>query len=239
MENYDHMLTKKGIPGLLKAFGLSILIFAIGGGLSFLVPKSAQTVTAILSITTLGLLASLLKSVNQIKKSFQLGMYFIIVFSLVVSSMANLTGMFQIDFLELFLFVLLVVFGSMIIHVGLSKIFGIDADTHHHNCNYGTHLFAAVCTSSCQRTQKQRGNYFWPYHWYFRIRFWYLPRNYSCHHTWLIGKLNLRKKNEKSCRKRTSSNSFRCSAQNVILTKAEICRSAAIGSCVLILLDLI
>jgi len=129
MEDFNKLFKKKELPDLLKAFGLSVLIFAVGGGLSFLVPESAQTVTAILSITTLGLLASLIKPVNRLKSSFPLGMYFIIVFSLVVSSMANLQNMFQIEFLQLFLYVLLVVFGSMLIHVVLSRIFGIDADT--------------------------------------------------------------------------------------------------------------
>jgi len=129
MENYDSLFDKKQIPSLLKAFGLAVIIFAIGGGLSFLVPESAQTVTAILTITTLGLLASLIKPINRLKNSFPLGMYLIIVFSLVVSSMANLQNMFQIEFLQLFLYVLIVVFGSMLIHVGLSRVFGIDADT--------------------------------------------------------------------------------------------------------------
>ena len=129
MEDFNKLFKKKELPDLLKAFGLSVLIFAVGGGLSFLVPESAQTVTAILTITTLGLLASLIKPVNRLKSSFPLGMYFIIVFSLVVSSMANLQNMFQIEFLQLFLYVLLVVFGSMLIHVVLSRIFGIDADT--------------------------------------------------------------------------------------------------------------
>lgn len=129
MENYESLFRKKEIPDLLKAFGISVLIFAVGGGLSLLVPSNAQTVTAILTITTLGLLASLYKPINKIKNSFPLGMYFIIVFSLVVSSMANLQNMFQIEFLQLFLYVLIVVVGSMAIHVGLSRIFGIDADT--------------------------------------------------------------------------------------------------------------
>ncbi len=129
MENYDTLFHRQNIPDTLKAFGISVLIFAIGGGLSFLVPQSAQTVVVILTITTLGLLASLVKSISRLKNSFQLGMYFIIVFSLVVSSMANLHNMFQIEFLQLFLYVLIVVFGSMIIHVGLSRIFKVDADT--------------------------------------------------------------------------------------------------------------
>jgi uncharacterized membrane protein len=56
-------------------------------------------------------------------------MYFIIVFSLVVSSMADLKSMFQVDFLDLFVYVALAVFGSMIIHVFLSWIFKVDSDT--------------------------------------------------------------------------------------------------------------
>lgn len=129
MEDYSNLRSKKEIPRLLKALALSILIFGIGGGLSFLVPQSAQTVTVILTITTLGLLASLIRPVNKLKSSFQLGMYFILIFSLSVSSMANLSEMFQIKFFQLFLFVLWVVLGSMFIHVGLSKIFKVDADT--------------------------------------------------------------------------------------------------------------
>jgi uncharacterized membrane protein len=129
MDNYLGMLSKNGIVSLLKATGLSVLIFAISGGLSLAVAKSAQMVTVILSITTLGLLFSTIKSINRIEKTFQLGMYLIIVFSLVVASMGDLSSMFRIDFLHLFLFVALAVFGSMIIHLILSWIFKVDSDT--------------------------------------------------------------------------------------------------------------
>lgn len=129
MDNYLGMLSKRGVLQLLKALLLSVLIFATGGALSLLVAPSAQMVTVILTITTLGLLLGSLRWVNRIEKTFQLGMYFIIVFSLVVSSMADLRSMFQIDFLDLFAYVALAVFGSMIIHVLLSWIFRVDSDT--------------------------------------------------------------------------------------------------------------
>jgi uncharacterized membrane protein len=86
-------------------------------------------VTIILTITTLGLLLSNWKIVNRIKHSFQLGMYLIIVFSLVLASMANLYDMFHIEYLHLFNFVAIVLFGSIFIHVLLSKIFNVDTDT--------------------------------------------------------------------------------------------------------------
>lgn len=129
VDNYLGMMTKKGIRQLGKALSLSIVILAVSFGISLLFPKSAQTVIIILSITTLGLALGLIKSISSIEKTFQLGMYFIIVFCLVVSSMANLGNMFRIDFLHLFLYVVFAVFGSMIVHVFLSWIFKVDSDT--------------------------------------------------------------------------------------------------------------
>ncbi len=129
MENFDHLFKRNSIPDLFKAFGVSLLIVAIGGGLSMLVQKPNNTIVAILTITTLGLAGSLWKPINKLRNSFQLGMYLIIIFSLAVSSMADLRNMFQIEFLQLFIFVFWVVFGSIAIHVGLASIFHLDADT--------------------------------------------------------------------------------------------------------------
>lgn len=129
VDNYLGMLTKKGIMQLSKALGLSILILGLSYSISLLVPKSSQTTVIILSITTFGLILGTIKSISSIDKTFQLGMYFIIVFSLVVSSMADFRSMFQIDFLHLFMYVALTVFGSMIVHVLLSYLFKVDSDT--------------------------------------------------------------------------------------------------------------
>lgn len=127
--NLLDLLKKKTLLPLLKAFGIAVLIFAIGGGLSFVVPSEFQMVTVILTITTLGLAISMIPSINKIEKTFELGMYFILVFCVTVASMANLHTIFQIEFINLFLYVLIAVFGSMIIHVILSYIFKIDTDT--------------------------------------------------------------------------------------------------------------
>ena len=131
MENFDKLFERKGMPDMLKALGISILIFAIGGGLSFLFDQEYKLLVVILSITILGLIASLNKRINKIQNSFPLGMYFIIVFSVVISSMANLSNMIDNfnNTINLFYYVFFVVFGSMAIHVGLSRVFKVDADT--------------------------------------------------------------------------------------------------------------
>jgi uncharacterized membrane protein len=129
MENYDGLFHRKNLPDMGKSLLVALIVFAIGGGLSLLVPPSDQVIVIILAITTLGLLASLIKPVNRLKISFSMGMYFIIVFCLALSSMANLRNMFRIEFFTLFLYVLWVVFGSMFIHVLLARIFKVDTDT--------------------------------------------------------------------------------------------------------------
>jgi uncharacterized membrane protein len=131
LEDYSGMLQKKTLIPLLKALGLAVLIAGIGGALYFIVPKDAQEyrmAVVVLTITTLGILASLIPSVNKIEKTFQLGMYFILVFSLTVASMSDLRTMFNKGMLDLILFITWCYFGSLFLHIILAKIFRIDAD---------------------------------------------------------------------------------------------------------------
>ena len=129
IDSVANILSKRGMIEVLKAFGFSALIVVLGGGISLLVPENSQMATVILSITTLGILFSAWNVVSRIDNSFQLGMYFIIVFSFVIASSGDLGKMFHIEYLHLFSFVLLVVLGSMGIHVMLSYIFKVDTDT--------------------------------------------------------------------------------------------------------------
>jgi uncharacterized membrane protein len=128
LEDYSGMFKKGVFLPLLGALGISILIFAFSGGLALLLPRLPMMVVVILSITTLGLLLSLLKTINGIEKTFQLGMYLILVFSLTVASMANIRTMFGIGMLNLILFITWCYFGSLVLHIILAKIFRIDAD---------------------------------------------------------------------------------------------------------------
>jgi uncharacterized membrane protein len=127
-EDYTGMLKKSVLIPLIKAFCISVLIFIAAVGISLLFPKDIENVVIILSITTISIIASLIRWINRIQKSFQLGMYLILVFSLVVASMADLGVIFSIGFLGLFLFITWAYFGSLFLHLILSKIFRVDAD---------------------------------------------------------------------------------------------------------------
>ena len=131
LEDFTGMLQRKRIVPLLKAMALSVVIVGVGVGLGFLIPETFQQyrmAVIVLSITTLGILASLIRSVNNIDKTFQLGMYFILVFSLTVASMADLKTIFQPNMTSLILFITWCYFGSMLLHLALAWVFRIDAD---------------------------------------------------------------------------------------------------------------
>ena len=113
---------------LLKALGLALIIFIASFGISLLLPNVSQMVVVILSITTLGILGSLINWINKIEKTFQLGMYFILVFSFTVASMADLSVVFSIGFLGLFAYITYAYFGTLVLHILLSKIFRVNAD---------------------------------------------------------------------------------------------------------------
>ncbi len=93
-----------------------------------LLPEDFSTAAIILFITTFGIAFSFVPKIKQIKKTFQTGMYIILVFCLVVSSMADLAKLANISF-SLFWYVALAMFGSHILHVFIAKLFKIDADT--------------------------------------------------------------------------------------------------------------
>ncbi|NMC41836.1 MAG: DUF819 family protein [Bacteroidales bacterium] len=127
-ESYDGYFRKKTLLPVLGALGLSVLIFAVSYGLSMLFPADFSTAATILLITTLGIAASFIPRIKNIEKTFQTGMYLILIFSLVVSSMADIRKLVNISF-DLFWYVGLAMFGSHILHAFLARFFKIDADT--------------------------------------------------------------------------------------------------------------
>jgi uncharacterized membrane protein len=127
-EDFTGMLKKGRVIPLLKALGIALIIFIISFGISLLLPGASRMVVVILSITTLAIFASLISWINKIEKTFQLGMYFILVFSFTVASMADLGVIFSIGFLGLFAYISYAYFGTLILHIILSRIFKINAD---------------------------------------------------------------------------------------------------------------
>ncbi len=127
-DSYDGIFKKEIIIPLLGAFGLALLIFIIGG-LSFLVfGEDVAFVVSILVIATLGIAFSFVPKIRNIKMTYQLGNYFILVFSLVVSSMANINKLLSTAPVML-VYVTFTILTCLLLHVVLSYFFKIDVDT--------------------------------------------------------------------------------------------------------------
>lgn len=127
--DYSDLRTRKGLKDAGKLFGITLLICAVSAGVALLFPKSSFMVIFILMLTTLGLVCSFIKPIHNLKHSYNIGMYFIYIFCIVVASMADLTNLNLDGSLNLLGYLLFAVFGSLAIQALLARLFKIDADT--------------------------------------------------------------------------------------------------------------
>ncbi len=127
-DDYSGMFRKVTVLPLLGAIALAVVITGVGLFVGSLLPKVPLTVSVILTITTLGVAASFIKPVRDIRKTFQLGMYLIIAFSIVIATRCDLSIIFQVRYFNLLLFITYAYFGSLFLHLFLSWIFRINAD---------------------------------------------------------------------------------------------------------------
>lgn len=139
IENYGMMLNKKVFPKTMLGLLLSIGFLAIGAGLSLLfynlgIVGDQETGTGklnelviILTITTLSIIASFSKKIRELPKTFELGMIFILIFSIAVASQFN---PYSIDMsaISLGLFVLYIMLVSVIIHIIFCRFSKINGD---------------------------------------------------------------------------------------------------------------
>ena len=92
VENYRGMFEKKNFIGMMKGLGLSIIFLAVGAGLALLITGTLNELVVILTITTLSIVASFFKKVRELPKTFELGMFFILIFSVIVASMFDINS---------------------------------------------------------------------------------------------------------------------------------------------------
>ena len=128
-EMYRGIFTRRHFLPTLAAFGLSVLIAGIGIGLSFLITGGINMIVLILTLTTLAIAASFLPQVRKWEKSYDAGMYLVLIFSVVVASMVDLRSIGFQEGAWLLAFIAFVIFGSLTLQVLLGKLFKVDADT--------------------------------------------------------------------------------------------------------------
>ena len=125
-ENYKGMLQPKTFGRMMLGFLLSLGMLAIGAGLSLLITHKLNELIVILTITTLAIIASFSPKVRALPKTFELGMFFILIFSVVVASKFDIHAIK--GSLQILWFILFVMLTSIILHIIICKIFKVEGD---------------------------------------------------------------------------------------------------------------
>lgn len=128
IQAYKGLVEPRNMPGLIIAFGISVAISLAGYFVSRHMPDTSSESAGILTITTLGIIGSLWPRLNRVKHTFQLGMYIILVFSLVVGSMAKINSIITIH-PALMVFIFVAIFGTFGLHALFCRFARVDADT--------------------------------------------------------------------------------------------------------------
>ena len=120
--------SREGLPDTARAFALAALLVGVSVGVAALLPSSWNAAAVILLLTTFAILASFVPPVRALETSFSLGEYIVLVFCAVIGSLAD-AGQILSASPGILLFVSYTVLLSLLLHLVLARLFGIDVDT--------------------------------------------------------------------------------------------------------------
>ena len=129
---YKGLFTKRGIKHALVQLGVTLVVVGLAAGfaigLSKIIPGTFM-MFFILAITTISIIVSFWKPIHNYDYGYDMGMYFIYIFSLVVASMADVRALDFTGALWIvgFLFFMEVI--SLSLQLLSAKFFKVDADT--------------------------------------------------------------------------------------------------------------
>ena len=126
-EEYKGMFSKGVFGKMMVGLLLSVLILAVGAGLSLLTTGKLNELVIILTITTLAIAASFVPWIRNLPKTFELGMFFILIFSVVVASKFDI---YSIDSSALAVmgFIAFIMLVALVIHLIICRIFKVEGD---------------------------------------------------------------------------------------------------------------
>ena len=125
---YEGLWTKEGVKELGKIVGITLVVVGLSAAATLPFPGEWFMVIFILMLSTLGIVCSFLKPVRSLKRSFDIGMYLIYIFSIAMASMADFSTLNLSDGLNQIGFLVIAVFGSMILHAIFCRFMRIKAD---------------------------------------------------------------------------------------------------------------
>jgi uncharacterized membrane protein len=126
---YEGLWSKVGMKQLAKIVGWTLVVVGIAAATTLLFDEAWFMVVFILALSTLGVVFSFAKPVRKLKRSFDIGMYLIYIFSIAMASMADFSELQLADGLNQVLFLTITVFGSLLLHAIFCRVMRVDADS--------------------------------------------------------------------------------------------------------------
>ncbi len=131
-QGFSSIFTRQGMKNTLVLLGTTLGLVALSAGITLLVSGGQLNMTIFfLLITTFAILMSYVKNIHNRKEHYNIGLYCIYIFSLVIATMADFSSLKESLTTDYWMptFVFMAVFGSLLISALLGKLFKVDADT--------------------------------------------------------------------------------------------------------------
>ena len=126
---YRKLLTREGLRQLGSTSLITLLIVALSAGVALLLPQDWFMIVFILMLTTLGVASSFIGKVRALTVSYDVGMYLIYIFSMVIASMADFSNLDLVGGVNQIAFMSVAVFCSLLLHAIFCRLMRLDADS--------------------------------------------------------------------------------------------------------------
>lgn len=126
---YSGLMTKEGLKQLCYILLVTIAVVAVSAGVALLMPEGWFMVVFILLLTTLGICCSFIGAVRRLERSYDIGMYLIYIFSLVIATMADFSSLDLVGGVNQLAFMTFAVFISLTLHAIMCRLMKVDADS--------------------------------------------------------------------------------------------------------------
>lgn len=126
---YRRILTKAGAKQMAQIILVVLAIISISAAVAVSLPDEWFMVVFILLLTTLGVASSFFKRIREFDLSYDVGMYLIYIFSMVIASMADFSNLDLAKGLHQLAFMTIAVFLSLTIHAIACRTMRVDADS--------------------------------------------------------------------------------------------------------------
>ncbi len=126
---YKGLWTKEGMRELGKIIGVTLLLVALSAACTLPFSNEWFMVIFILALSTLGVVCSFFKPIRNLKRSFDIGMYLIYIFSIAMASMADFSELNLSEGVNQIAFLIIAVFGSTLLHALFCRLMRVDADS--------------------------------------------------------------------------------------------------------------